>query len=80
MVSVATGTLGVAAGIAGGVLLGRSISRRPHKVLGVPVPRKRADLSDVAKAVSDAGKQLGKVAGEVRAARQKAQEIGKVLS
>jgi hypothetical protein len=70
----------VAAGIAGGILLGRSINGRSHRVLGVKLPRKQTDFSDVAHAVSATGKQFGKLASEVRAARQKAEEIGKVLS
>jgi hypothetical protein len=79
-IPVATGTVGVAAGIAGGILLGRSINGRSRKVLGVKLPSKQSGFSDVARAMSDTGKQLGKLAGEVRAARQKAEEIGKVLS
>src|SRR5438105_712704 len=79
-VPVATGTVGAALGIAGGVLLGRTIASRPRKVLGVKVPRKQAGFSEIARGVSDAGKQLGKLATEVRAARQKAEEIGKVLT
>jgi len=83
-VSVATGTLGAAAGIAGGVLLGRTIAQRPRKVLGVKVPRRQTGLgdaaSDVARSISSAGKQLGKLASEVRVAREKAEEIGKVLT
>jgi hypothetical protein len=75
-----TGTLGAAAGIAGGVLLGRTVANRPRKILGVKVPRRQTNLSDVAKGVNEAGKQFGKLAGEVRAARQKAEEIGKALT
>ena len=37
-------------------------------------------LSSLAKSVNDAGKQFGKLAGEVRQARQKAEEIGRALS
>jgi hypothetical protein len=77
---VATGTLGAAAGVAGGVLLGRNVSKRQRKILGVKLPGQQPNFSDVARGVSEAGKQLGKLAGEVRAARQKAEEIGKVLS
>jgi hypothetical protein len=80
-ISLATGTLSAAAGIAGGVLLGRTLNHRPRKVLGVKVPQPpRTSFSDVAKSVNQAGKQFGKLAGEVRAARQKAEEIGKALT
>ena len=82
--SVATGTLGAAAGIAGGVLLGRTAgAKKPRKILGVklPAPHKAdlSGLSDVAKSVNEAGRQFGKLASEVREARRKAEEIGKAL-
>jgi hypothetical protein len=79
-VPVATGTLGAAAGIAGGVMLGRTIAKRPKKVLGMKVPHRQTDLSDVARSINAAGKQFGKFAGEVRTARQKAEEVGKALT
>jgi len=67
------------------VLLGRTAAaRKPRKVLGVKLPtQQKADLSGLshlAKSVNDAGRQFGKLAGEVRQARQKAEEIGRVLS
>ncbi|MGI9091119.1 MAG: hypothetical protein ACR2GG_08455, partial [Gemmatimonadaceae bacterium] len=77
---VATATIGAMAGVAGGVILGRHALKRPRKVLGVPIPGTRVGLTGVAKQVGDAGKQMGKLAGEVRTAREKAEEIGKVLS
>lgn len=77
--SLATGTLGAAAGIAGGVLLGRTIAKRPRKVLGVKLPSHQADFSDVARAISGAGKQFGTLANEIKSAREKAAEIGKAL-
>jgi hypothetical protein len=72
-------------GVAGGILLGRTAAaKRPRKVLGVSLPTAHSadlgGLSDLAKSVGDAGKQFGKLAGEVRQARQKAEEIGRVLS
>lgn len=79
---VATG----AAGVAGGILLGRNALQRNRKVLGIPVPSK-VDFNDVTQQIGEAGRQFGKlagevrnVAGEVRAARQKAEQIGKILS
>ena len=77
---MATGALGAVAGVAGGVLLGRTVGKRPKKVLGVKMPRRQVDFSDVAKSINAAGKQFGKLAGEVRVARQKAEDIGKALS
>ena len=55
--------------------LDRFLAQRRHKL-----PRRQVDFSDVARSISDAGKQFGKLAGEVRAARQKAEQIGKVLA
>ena len=66
--------------LAGGVLLERMIGKRPKKVLGVTIPRRQAHFSDVARSINAAGKQFGKLAGEVRVARQKAEDIGKALS
>ena len=67
---VTTGTLGAAAGVAGGVLLSRIIGKQPRKVLGIKLPGQDGNFSDVARAIKDAGKQMGKLAGEVRAARR----------
>jgi len=79
-IPVATATMGTVAGVAGGIVLGRNALRRRRKVLGVPIPGTHVGLSGVAKQVTEAGKQFGKLAGEVRTAREKAEEIGKVLS
>lgn len=76
---MATATLGAAAGIAGGVVLGRNALKRPRKVLGIPLPGQSVGLAGMAKQVNDAGKQFGKLASEVRTAREKAEEIGKAL-
>jgi hypothetical protein len=74
-ISLASATVGVA----GGVLLGRTALARGRKVLGIPVPKK-VDLSGVGQQIGEAGRQLGKLAGEVREVRQKAERIGRVLS
>jgi hypothetical protein len=79
-VPLATGTLGAAAGIAGGVLLGRTIASRPKKVMGITIPHRQTDFSDVIRSINAAGKQFGSFASEVRTARQKAEEIGKALT
>ncbi len=84
-ISAATGVASAAVGVAGGILLGRTAAaKRPRKVLGIELPHQRkadfSGLSDLAKSVGDAGKQFGKLAGEVRQAREKAEQIGRVLS
>lgn len=66
-------------GVAGGVLLGRTALQRNRKLLGLPVPSK-IELGDVGEQIAEAGRQFGKLAGEVRAVRRKAQQIGRVLS
>jgi hypothetical protein len=49
-------------------------------VLGVTLPGQGKGLDHVAKNVGEAGRQLGKLAQEVREARRKAEEVGKPLS
>ena len=63
------------------------MGRKPKKVLGIPVPGTGNGLHDVAKQVGKAGKQfkkaskqVGELTDEVRAAREKAEEIGKAIS
>lgn len=73
--SAAAGALGVA----GGVLLGRTALQRNRKFLGVKLPVK-IDLSDVTQQIGAAGKQFGKLAGEVRAVREKAEQVGRAIS
>jgi hypothetical protein len=88
--SIATGTIGAAAGIAGGILIGRTVGKgHERKVLGVKLPHRNGNghglsgvtsgLSGVTSGLNEAGKQFGKLAGEVRVAREKAEEIGKAL-
>jgi hypothetical protein len=70
-----------AVGAAAGVVFGQRQARRPKKVLGVPIPGTRGSgLDGLAKNIGEAGKQFGKLASEVRAARQKAEDVGKALS
>lgn len=73
------GALGAAIGIAGGVLLGRNTAQRGRKVLGVPVPEK-IDLGGVGQQIGDAGRQFGKLANEVRTVREKAEQVGRILT
>ena len=53
---------------------------RRRKVLGIPVPGTGKGLSALSKQVGEAGKQLGKLANEVRMTREKAEEVGKAIS
>jgi hypothetical protein len=76
VVPVASATLGVA----GGVLLGRTRMQRTRKVLGIPLPGKQVALADVTKQIGEAGRQFGKLAGEVRTAREKAEKISRAIS
>jgi hypothetical protein len=56
-------------------------AKRRKRVLGVPVPGTGAHGVDgLAKNIGAAGKQLARLADEVRTGRQKAEEIGKALS
>lgn len=74
-----TAVLGATVGVAGGVLLGRTALSRERKVLGVPMPKK-IDLAGVGQQIGEAGRQFGRLAGEVRGVREKAEQIGRVLS
>jgi hypothetical protein len=83
LAGIATG----AAGLIGGVVLGTRMGRKPKKVLGIPVPGTGNGLHDVAKQVGKAGKQFKKASkqvsqltDEVRSAREKAEEVGKIIS
>jgi hypothetical protein len=69
-----------AAGVAGGVVLGRTALQRHKKFLGIPLPGTKVDLSDMSKQIGEAGRQFGKLAGEVRAAREKAEKISRAIS
>ncbi len=68
-----------AAGVAGGIVLARTKLRRQRKILGVPLPGAKVDLADFTKQVGEAGRQLGHLAGEVKAARERAEEIGRAI-
>jgi hypothetical protein len=70
--------LGATVGVAGGILLGRNRSKG-RKVLGVDVPNK-IDFSSVSQQIGEAGRQLGKLAGEVKAVREKAEQVGRILN
>jgi hypothetical protein len=78
-VNIAVPAVTATIGVAGGVLLGRTALQRNRKVLGIPVPHTKIDLSGVTQQIGEAGKQFGKLAGEVRTAREKAEQIGRIL-
>jgi hypothetical protein len=71
--------LTAAIGMAGGVALGRSTGHRDRKVLGIPVPEK-IDLGGIGQQIGDAGRQFGKLASEVRTVREKAEQVGRILT
>ncbi len=82
---VAIPTVTAALGVAGGVLLGRTALQRNKKILGIPVPGVKApsvkvDLSNVSKTIGEAGRQFGKLASEVQAAREKAEKLSRAIS
>ncbi len=68
-----------AIGVAGGVLLGRNAAQQDRKVLGIPVPSK-IELGGVGRQIGDAGRQFGELATEVRTVREKAEQIGRLLT
>jgi hypothetical protein len=72
--------LAAAAGVVGGVVLDRKKLNRRKRVLGVPVPGTGRGLDGFTQQVGEAGKQLGKLATEIRETREKAEQVGKALS
>jgi hypothetical protein len=61
------------------VLLGRNSAQRTGNVLGVPLPIK-IDFSGVSHQIGQAGREFGKLAREMQAVRQKAEQIGRAVS
>jgi hypothetical protein len=85
--AVVAGLATGAAGLIGGAVLGSRLSKKPKKVLGIPVPGTGRGIDGLAKQVGKAGKQfkkaskqVGELTDEVRAAREKAEEVGKAIS
>jgi hypothetical protein len=82
--SVATG----AAGLIGGAVLGQRLARsKPKRVLGIQVPGTGTGMDGLAKQVGKAAKQfkkaskqVGELTDEVRAAREKAEEVGRAFT
>lgn len=75
-------------GIAGGILLGRNALQRDRRVLGIPVPQKvDFNLNGLTQQIGEAGRQFGKLAGEVRnitgevrSVKEKAEQVGRIFS
>ncbi|MDQ6820985.1 MAG: hypothetical protein M3076_11750 [Actinomycetota bacterium] len=62
------------------MLLGRTTLKRQRKILGVPLPSKvNIGLGGVTQHIGEAGRQFGKLAGEVRSVRERAEQIGRAL-
>ncbi|MGI8573240.1 MAG: hypothetical protein ACR2L9_11540 [Solirubrobacteraceae bacterium] len=62
------------------MLLGRTTLKRQRKILGFPLPSKLdIDLGGVTQHIGEAGRQFGKLAGEVRSVRERAEQIGRAL-
>ena len=76
---VVTAVAGAAAGVVGGVVLGRK-NKPGRKVLGISIPGTAGGFDGFADNVGQAAKQIGKLAGEVREARERAEKVGKALS
>ena len=68
-------------------MLGTRLGSKPKKVLGMKIPGTGAGMTGVAKQVKKSGKQakkvgkqIGELTEEVRAARKKAEDVGKAIS
>jgi hypothetical protein len=62
------------------VVLGRTALQSTRKVLGVKLPGQRIDFAGVSKQIGEAGRQFGRLAREVRTAREKAEQISRAIS
>ena len=84
---VVAGLATAAAGLVGGAILGTRLAGKRKRVLGVPVPGTGRGLNGLvgqvgkaSKQFKNAGKQVGELTNEVRAVREKAEEIGRAIS
>ena len=69
-----------AAGLIGGMVLGKRVLGPRRTVLGIPVSRKGLSLQPVAKEVQKAGQQIGRLTDELAHARKQAKKVGNALS
>jgi hypothetical protein len=78
---VGISVLSAGVGIAGGIMAGRTTLQKKRKALGVPVsvPNKKIEFRGLAKQVGEAGRQFGQLAQEVRAVREKAEQIARII-
>ena len=68
-------------------MLGSKFAKKPKRVLGMKVPGTGGGIDGLTKQVGKAGKQFnkaskqfGQLTNEVRTAREKAEQVGKVIS
>ena len=69
-----------AAGLIGGMVLGKRVLGPRRTVLGIPVARKGLSLQPVAKEMQKAGQQIGRLTDELAQARKQAKKVGSALS
>ena len=69
-----------AAGLVGGMVLGKRVLGPRRTMLGIPLSRKGLSLQPVAKEVGKAGKQIGRLTDELAQARKQAKKVGDALS
>jgi hypothetical protein len=69
-----------AAGLVGGLVLGKRVLGPRRTVLGVPIARRGLSLKPVAREVGKAGKQIGRLTDELTQARKQAKKVGDALS
>jgi hypothetical protein len=77
--AAASSVVAGAAGMLGGIVLGRTKLMRRRKVFGVRLPIHADAVEQLADSIRDAGRQFGKLSGEVRSARRTAERFRKAL-
>jgi hypothetical protein len=69
-----------AAGLVGGLVLGKRVLGPRRTVFGFPIARRGLSLKPVAREVGKAGKQIGRLTDELTQARKQAKKVGNALS
>lgn len=65
--------------MAGGIIVSRTAVQKQRKALGIPVPKAKIEFRGLAEQVGEAGRQFGRLAREIQAVREKAEQVARVI-